>query len=106
GSFASGWGFVSGGNRGDKGEFGVTFNWQDTDGFAPRVDSDIGRGYDNRSANLYGLRQFGKHEVSLRHWSTEGTVEYLDFFLQPLDQDFENATTAIEFGTRFSAQAS
>ncbi len=106
GSFDSGSGFVSGGNRGEKGEFGVTVNWQDTDGFAPRVDSDIVRGYDNRSANLYGLRQLGKHEISLRHWNTEGTVEYLDFFLQPLDQDFENATTAIEFGTRFSAQAS
>jgi vitamin B12 transporter len=100
GSFDTTSGFLSGGNHGEKGEFGITVNWQETDGYAPRTDSDIVRGYDNLSANLYGSRRFGNSEISARHWRTEGTVEYLDFFLNPVDQDFENTTTAVELNTR------
>jgi len=100
GSFDSRSGFVSGGNHGENGEFGVTLNYQDTEGYAPRTDSDIVRGYDNLSANLYGARRFGDSEISIRHWQTEGTVEYLDFFLTPVDQDFENSTTAVELDTK------
>jgi vitamin B12 transporter len=96
GSFDSRSGFVSGGNRSEKGDFGVTVNWQDTDGYAPRTDSDVIRGYDNLSANIYGARRFGGSEISVRHWQTEGTVEYLDFFLTPVDQDFKNSTTALQ----------
>jgi vitamin B12 transporter len=99
GSFDSRSGFVSGGNHGENGEFGITLDWQDTDGYAPRTDSDIVRGYDNLSANLYGARRLGNNEISVRHWQTEGTVEYLDFFLTPVDQDFENTTTALEVNT-------
>ncbi len=100
GSFDTQSGFVSTGNRGDNGDFGVTLDWQDTAGFAPRTDSDIERGYDNLSANLYGARRFGKSEISLRHWQTQGNIEYLDFFLTPVDQDFKNSTTAVELDTR------
>jgi vitamin B12 transporter len=96
GSFDSRSGFASGGNRGEKGDFGVTVNWQETDGYAPRTDSDVIRGYDNLSANVYGARRFGGTEISVRHWQTEGTVEYLDFFLTPVDQDFRNSTTALQ----------
>jgi len=102
GSFESQSGHVSGGNRGDDGEFGVTLNWQSTDGYAPRTDSDIERGYDNFSANLYGTRRIGNSELSIRHWRAEGNVEYLDFFLAPVDQDYENNITAVEIDTRFS----
>lgn len=100
GSFDSRSGFISAGNRGDNGDFGVTLNWQDTAGFAPRTDSDIERGYDNLSANIYGAHRFGDSKVSLRHWQTQGNVEYLDFFLTPVDQDFENSTTAVALDTR------
>ncbi|MGB5332098.1 MAG: TonB-dependent receptor [Woeseiaceae bacterium] len=102
GSFASQSGYVSGGTRNDDGEFGLNLNWQATDGYAPRTDSEITRGYDNVSANLYGAKRFGANEVSVRHWSGAGNVEYLDFFLSPVDQDFENAVTAIELDTRVS----
>jgi len=102
GSFDSRSGYLSGGNHSANGEFGITLNWQSTDGYAPRVDSDIERGYDNLSANLYASRHFGNSEVSLHHWQTEGTVEYLDFFLSPVDQDFENTTTAVELNTKFA----
>jgi vitamin B12 transporter len=93
-------GFVSGGSRGADGEFGITVNWQETDGYAPHTDSNIERGYDNLSANIYASRRLGDGEFSVRHWQTGGTVEYLDFFLQPLDQDFENRTTAVQFDSR------
>jgi len=104
GSFASRSGVVSGGNHGDAGDFSVTVNWQDTDGYAPRTDSDIVRGYENLSTNLYGARRFGNSELSLRHWQSQGMVEYLDFFLEPLDQDYVNATTAVELETKFGAR--
>ncbi|MDH3303919.1 MAG: TonB-dependent receptor [Gammaproteobacteria bacterium] len=102
GSFASQSGQVSGGNRNEDGEFGINLNWQATDGYAPRTDSDITRGYDNLSANFYGAKRFGANELSVRHWRGAGNVEYLDFFLSPVDQDFENTVTAIEFDTRVS----
>ena len=99
GSFNTRSGFVSGGSRSEKNEFGISFNWQETDGFPVRSGSDLDRGYNNLSANIYWQRRFGKNDVSLRHWQAEGTVEYLDFFLSPLDQDYENASTAIEIVT-------
>ncbi len=102
GSFDSRSGYVSGGSRGDRGEVGVSLNWQQTDGYAPRVDSDIDRGYDNLSLNISGTRSFGAHELSARHWRAEGNVEYLDFFLTPVDQDYENTITAIGLESRVS----
>ncbi len=102
GSFASQSGHVSGGNRNDDSEFGLNLNWQTTEGYAPRMDSNIARGYDNVSANFYGAKRFDANEISIRHWRGAGNVEYLDFFLNPVDQDFENAVTAIELDTRVS----
>ena len=105
GSFDSRSAYLSAGNRGDDSEFGITVDWQSTDGFSPRSDADIDRGYDNITANLYAARNIGRSEISLRHWRAEGNVEYLDFFLTPVDQDFENSTTAITLETSVSAAA-
>ncbi|MBT8092198.1 MAG: TonB-dependent receptor, partial [Gammaproteobacteria bacterium] len=100
GSFASQSGHLSGGERNATGEFGMNFNWQSTNGYAPRTDSDIERGYRNRSVSLYGTRHAGANEISLRHWQSDGSVEYLDFFLSPVDQDFSNFVTALGLDTR------
>ena len=97
GSFDSRSAFVSAGTRGEKNQFGLTVDWQDSAGYPPRVESDIDRGYDNLSFNVYAARDIGRGEVGLRHWRAEGIVEYLDFFLMPVDQDFRNSTTAFEF---------
>ena len=102
GSFATQSGHVSGGTRSADTEFGINLDWQDTDGYAPRVDSDLTRGYDNLSANLYASRKFGDSELSVRHWRGNGNVEYLDFFLAPVDQDFENAISSIVLDSRIS----
>ena len=105
GSFNTSSGFASGGSRSKNGEFGVSVNWQDTDGFPVRTGSNLDRGYDNLSANIYWRRRLGKNDVSIRHWQASGAVEYLDFFLSPLDQDFKNASTAIEIVTPVAGQA-
>jgi len=97
GSFDSRSAFLSAGTRGSKNQFGMTVDWQDSAGYPPRVESDIDRGHDNLSLNVYAARDIGRGEVSLRHWRAEGTVEYLDFFLAPVDQDYRNSTTAFEF---------
>lgn len=100
GSFGTRSGYLSGGNRGAKGEFGITANWQESGGYPPRTDSPIKRGYDNLSANIYATRHFNSGDISFRHWQTGGTVEYLDFFLTPVDQDFANRSTAVEINNR------
>ena len=102
GSFASQSWNLSGGNRGASSEFGFNLNSYVSDGYAPRIDSNIERGYDNLSANVYGLRRFGANEVSIRHWRGEGNTEYLDFFLSPVDQDFENAVTSVGLDSKLT----
>jgi len=102
GSFNSRSAFISAGTRGERNQFGITLDWQDTDGFPPRLESDIDRGYENLSLNMFAAHDIGRGEVSLRHWRAEGIVEYLDFFLTPVDQDFENSTTAFEFDKEIS----
>ncbi|NNC77559.1 MAG: TonB-dependent receptor, partial [Woeseiaceae bacterium] len=106
GSFDSQSAHFSAGTNGEHGKVGATVNWQVTDGYAPRLESDTERGYDNLSLNLFGSREIGKSEVSLRHWHADGNVEYLDFFLSPVDQDYENTATALQVDTPFGEAAS
>ena len=103
GSFSTQSWRLSGGNRGVDSEFGFNVASQNTDGYAPRIDSDIERGYENLSANIYGLKHFGSNELSFRHWRAEGNAEYLDFFLEPVDQDFENTVTSLALESKLSA---
>ena len=103
-------GYASGGSSSEHGEFGLALNWQDTNGYPVQTGSDIDRGYENLSANFYLQRHFGKNNVSLRHWQATGNVEYLGFSLPPLeppllDQDFKNASTAIEVDTLIGDRA-
>ncbi|MGB5352381.1 MAG: TonB-dependent receptor [Woeseia sp.] len=99
GSFATQSAYASFGANGSAGEFGLTLNAQDTDGYAIRSDSDVERGYDNVSANIYGSRQLGNSTVNIRHWRASGRSEYLDFFLAPIDQDYRNESSALEIAT-------
>lgn len=93
-------GYVSGGGSSRSLEFGGTLNWQETDGYPPSRDSDVARGYRNLNASAYATRHFGTSDVTLRHWRAGGRVEYLDFFLTPLDQDFVSSSTALELNNR------
>ena len=106
GSFDQRTGVISAGSRGDWGEFGISLNTQDTDGYEIRTTSELERGYDNVTANIYARREFGFGDVTVRHWRASGNVEYLDFFLAPVDQDFLNESTAIELANRFGERGS
>lgn len=100
GSFDTLSAFFSVGTGGDDGRIGLTADMQDTDGFPPRVESDIDAGYDNLSVNFDAARRFGNNELSFRLWRAAGNVEYLDFFLTPVDQDYENVSTALQLDSR------
>jgi vitamin B12 transporter len=67
----------------------VGVSWTDSDGFPTRTTDDIDRGYENLSANVALRADVGAAEVTVQHWRTEGTSEYSDFFLAPIDQDAE-----------------
>lgn len=85
-------------------EFGVTVNSNKTDGYQIRSDSDIKRGYENLTSNFYIKRNIQDNELTLRHFRTNGKIEYLDFMLSPLDQNFINESLAIEFNSNSDSQ--
>jgi len=72
---------------------GVT--WFDSDGFPTRSGDDADRGYDNLSVNGAARATVGAVELGLHAWHAEGTSEYSDFFVTPVDQDFENHAYAV-----------
>jgi vitamin B12 transporter len=74
-------------------DFGLA--WLDSAGFPTRTTDDTDRGYENLSASAQLRADVGTAEVALRHWRAEGTSEYSDFFVTPVDQDYETATSAI-----------
>ncbi len=90
----------AGGFGGERGDFALSGSWLESDGFPTRRPSDIDRGYDNTSVTLKGRTQLGPVEVGVRGWHTEGNTQYLDFFLAPIEQDFENSSLAAEVAVR------
>jgi vitamin B12 transporter len=79
----------------ERGDLSLVADALETDGFPPVVGSDIDRGYDNVNANIRGGINVGGARLSARHWQTSGNSEYLDFFLAPVDQDFETRVTTL-----------
>jgi len=77
-----------------------------SDGFPSRTGAMLDRGYDNTSLNAYATAPLGQFEARLSHWQAGGTVEYFDFYLAPLDQDFRNSVTSARLagplGTRWA----
>ncbi|HSJ97701.1 MAG TPA: TonB-dependent receptor, partial [Myxococcota bacterium] len=86
---------LNGGFATERLELDVGVSWLDSAGFPTRTLDDTDRGYENLSASAQLRADLGPAEVALRHWRAEGTSEYSDFFLTPVDQDFENSTSAL-----------
>ena len=84
-------------------DFGLA--WLDSAGFPTRTTDDTDRGYENLSASAQLRADLGPAEVALRHWRAEGTSEYSDFFLTPVDQDYETATSTISVAWPMSGNA-
>jgi len=76
-------------------EFDAGLSYIDSAGFPTRTTDDTDRGYENLSASAQLRADIASAEVALRHWRAEGTSEYSDFFLTPVDQDFETSTTSL-----------
>ncbi len=82
---------------GRKGRFrgGMGLSYYGTDGFQSRTAATRDRGFNNTSLNLYAGADLGVLDVELSSWLTKGKSEYFDFFLTPVDQDFDNSVTAL-----------
>jgi len=87
---------IGGFKLGEAADLDLGVSWIDSDGFPTRTTDDTDRGFDNLTANLALRADLGPAEVTVQHWRTQGTSEYSDFFLTPVDQDFETSTTAAE----------
>ncbi len=85
---------LNGGLATERIEFDLGVSWLDSDGLPdahhrrhrPRLRQPERVGATARPTSV-------RPEVALRHWSAQGTSEYSDFFLTPVDQDFENSTS-------------
>lgn len=86
---------VNGGMATERLEFDLGASYVDSAGFPTRTADDTDRGYENLSASARVSADVGRAEVTLQHWRAAGTSEYSDFYLTPVDQDFENATTSL-----------
>jgi vitamin B12 transporter len=86
---------VNGGFATERLEFDLGVSWLDSAGFPTRTTDDTERGYDNLSGTAQLRGDVGPAEVALRYWTAQGTSEYSDFFLTPVDQDFETTTSAL-----------
>ena len=69
--------------------------WLESEGFPTREGDDIDRGTENTSFTTSGHASLGAVGLGVRGWYASGTTQYSDFFLAPLDQDFENLTLAV-----------
>ena len=87
-SFAAGFG---GGNAGAT----IAASWQDSAGFPTRAGDTVDRGYENTSFTAAAHAGAGPVTLGVRAWYAAGTSEYSDFFVLPVDQDFENSALAL-----------
>lgn len=89
---------LNAGYHGVSGDFryGADIGRQESDGYPPRVGSDIDRGYERDQVNVYAGWRGETAALEIRHWQAEGVSEYLGFSLEPLSQEYRNSTTSID----------
>ena len=79
----------------ERAEGAIAASWIDSEGFPTRAGDTTDRGYENTSFTASARAQAGPVELGVRAWYATGTSEYSDFFVAPVDQDFENSTLAV-----------
>jgi vitamin B12 transporter len=94
GSFDTRTAGFSAGFGGERAGARVAAAWEDSAGFPARAGDTLDRGYENTSFAATFHAAAGPVALGLRGWYASGTTQYSDFFLAPLDQDFENMTLA------------
>lgn len=75
--------------------WGIEVASLDTDGFPTTTGSGLDRGHENDSVNAYAGARLRGLDLEASHFRTTGTTEYIDFLLNPRDQDFENSVSAV-----------
>ncbi len=98
GSFDTQTASLSAGVSGARGEASLAGFLIDSAGFPTRRGDATDRGYRNLSVNAAAATTLGAVELGLRAWHASGTSEYSDFFVTPVDQDFENSTVSLQVG--------
>ncbi len=86
---------LTAGIGGARGDASLGVSWLDSDGFPTRSGDATDRGYENRSLTAAVRADAGAVELGARAWYAAGTSEYSDFFVTPVDQDFENSAFAL-----------
>ena len=86
------------------GRAGLNFSASASDGFPARASSESDNAYRNTSLNAYLDHYFDADTyLELRHWQSQGTGEYLNFLLNPRDQDFRNSASELSLRNAFAA---
>ncbi|HIE56556.1 MAG TPA: hypothetical protein EYP90_15530, partial [Chromatiaceae bacterium] len=88
----------------DQRRLSASISHQRSDGFPTLANSSIDRGYTNTSFTLAAGTDFGVHSFDASYWQTQGNNEYLDFFGNPLDQDFLNSRGSLGWNAGFTEQ--
>jgi vitamin B12 transporter len=83
------------GTNGERVAASIAGSWIDSGGFPTRAGDTVDRGYENTSFTASARAGAGPVKLGLRAWYAEGTSEYSDFFIAPVDQDFENSALAL-----------
>lgn len=99
-------GLAGGWKAGERAHLGAGIDYSESKGFPPLVADDVDRGYDNLTLNLSGAYDFSdEFSLRARGWRTSGNTQYtttvfdpetFEQSLAPVDQDFENASYALE----------
>jgi len=84
---------------------GIQFHQYKTDGFPARTESNVASGHENDSVNAFLNFDHDNWSLVTNVWQSSGTTEYLDFFLTPVSQDFNNTAGSLDinkiFGNRW-----
>ncbi|MDH4258712.1 MAG: TonB-dependent receptor [Gammaproteobacteria bacterium] len=89
---------LNAGLAGARGDASLGLSWVDSAGFPTRSGDSIDRGYENLSLAAAARTDLGGVELEMRAWRAQGTSEYSDFFVTPVDQDFRNSAVALTAG--------
>jgi vitamin B12 transporter len=95
GSFDTATASIAAGFGGENAGATIAASWQDSAGFPTRAGDTVDRGYENTSFTAAAHADAGPATLGLRAWYASGTAEYSDFFVLPVDQDFENSALAL-----------
>ena len=83
--------------EGFNGRMGLQLNHYDTAGFPSKEGSNMNSAHDNRSVKGFFDQQWGSSTLKASVWNSQGTTDYLDFFFNPISQDFDNTAVSLNF---------